>query len=78
MDNNELTLGQWIGTLILTCIPCVGIIMLFVWAFGNGQYVARKRWAQAQLIICVIFIVLYIILVLILGASVAGLAGVLS
>ena len=76
--DNEMTLGQWVLTLILTCIPCVNIIMLFVWAFGNGEYVARKRWAQAQLIIFAVILVLYLLMILVFGASIVGLAGAMS
>ncbi|MBR1866614.1 MAG: hypothetical protein IJ801_08920 [Lachnospiraceae bacterium] len=70
--DNEMTLGQWVVTLLLTCIPCVNIIMLFIWAFGNGEYIAKKRWAQAQLIIAGVALVLYFIFILIFGASLAG------
>lgn len=72
MEDNEMTLGQWLVTLLLTVIPCVGIIMLFVWAFGSGEYIAKKRWAQAQLIFAAIVMVLYFLLALVFGASIAS------
>ncbi len=73
--NEEMSLGQWIGTLVLTFIPCVNIIMLLIWAFGNGSYVARKRWAQAQLIVMVIVFAITFILSAVLGASLTALLG---
>ena len=76
--DNEMTLGQWLLTLLLTMIPCVNIVMLFVWAFGNGEYVTRKRWAQAQLIFTAIIIVLYIILMVIFGASMTAMLNSMS
>ena len=64
----EMTVGGWIGTLIITCIPIVNIIMLIVWAAGSSGPKSRKNWAIAQLIITAIVIVLSIIF----GAALAG------
>ena len=30
-----MTIGDWIITFIITYIPLVGFIMLFVWEFGD-------------------------------------------
>jgi hypothetical protein len=56
-----MTIGDWIITLIITYIPLVGFIMLFVWAFGGGTHPSKKTWAQAVLILMVIGIILAII-----------------
>ena len=56
-----MTIGDWIITLIITYIPLVGFIMLFVWAFGGGTHPSKKTWAQAVLILMVVGIVLAII-----------------
>lgn len=56
-----MTIGEWIITLIITYIPLVGFIMLFVWAFGGGTHPSKKTWAQAVLILMVIGIILAII-----------------
>ena len=71
MDNTDLqtqgssyqpmTIGEWIITFIITYIPLVGLIMLFVWAFGGGTHPSKKTWAQASLIMMVIGIILAII-----------------
>ncbi len=61
-QERPLTMGEWLVTLlILTFVPCVNIIMMFVWGFGNGN-VNRKRFCQAYLIIWAIMVVLMIIL----------------
>ncbi len=72
-DDREipLSLGQWVLTLILLCIPCVNIIMLFVWAFGDGNQ-SRKNFARANLIITLISVVLGVILGLVFGTAMAG------
>ena len=58
---NHVTLGEWIVTIIITAIPLVGLIMLFVWAFGDGTNPSKKTWAQAYLIMMLVGIVLAII-----------------
>lgn len=71
-----MTIGEWIITFIITYIPLVGIIMLFVWAFGGGAHPSKKTWAQAALIIFAVMIVLSIlffgIIVSLLGAAFSG------
>ncbi len=56
-----IPIGDWLITFIITSIPLVGFIMLFVWAFGDGTHPSKKTWAQAYLIMMVIVIVLMII-----------------
>lgn len=64
MDNREVSIGDWILTMILTSIPVVNIIMLCIWAFGGENTPASKRnWAKATLIVAAIAIVLSLILV---------------
>ncbi len=57
----EVTVGEWIITILITAIPLVGLIMLFVWAFGDGAPPSKKNWAIATLIWYAIMIVLAII-----------------
>jgi len=52
------TVGQWVLTLFLTAIPVVGLIMLFVWAFGSNTSISKSNWAKAALIWMLIGIVL--------------------
>ena len=56
-----MTIGEWIITFIISYIPLVGFIMLFVWAFSYGTHPSKKTWAQATLIMFVIMIILFII-----------------
>ncbi len=57
----EVSVGEWIVTILITAIPLVGLIMLFVWAFGDGAQPSKKNWAIATLIWYAIMIVLMII-----------------
>ncbi len=64
----SMSLGSWVITLILTAIPIVGIIMLFVWGFSRDADPNRKVWAQAQLIITAIGIVLCVLYMIAFGS----------
>ncbi len=66
--NNEMTVGKWLLTLLIISIPCVNIIMLLVWAFGSGDYPARKTFSQAYLIYFVVVFVLSFVFGLVMGA----------
>ena len=64
----EMSLGQWVGTIILSMIPCVGLILLIIWAVSS-QNETKKRWAQAMLIVQVILIVITILFYVLFGAA---------
>jgi membrane protein YdbS with pleckstrin-like domain len=57
----EVSVGEWIVTILITALPLIGLIMLFVWAFGDGAQPSKKNWAIATLIWYAIMIVLFII-----------------
>ena len=66
-----MTMGEWLITLIVLAIPCVNVIMYFVWAFGNGNE-NRKNFCRAGLIVMAVGIVLTLILYAVVGASLAA------
>lgn len=59
-QNNEepTSVGEWVLTLIVTALPLIGLIMLFVWAFGSNTGTSKANWAKAALIMYAISIVL--------------------
>ena len=61
MTDRQMSLTDWLITLIVTAIPFIGFIMLFVWAFGGGSPTAKMNWAKAALILYAIGLVLAII-----------------
>ncbi|MFW5647205.1 MAG: hypothetical protein ACOCM8_07120 [Acetivibrio ethanolgignens] len=50
-EEAPMTMAEWLITLIVGLIPFIGIIMLFVWAFGSTGNVNRRNYCRAQLII---------------------------
>lgn len=63
-----VSIGKWVGTLLLSMIPCVNIILLIVWACSDNHK-SRKNWAIATFIVMAIMIVLSYLLVTIFGAA---------
>ena len=70
-----MTIGDWIVTFIISYIPLVGFIMLFVWAFGDGAHPSKKTWAQAALIMVVVAIVLSIVFFGIIASIIGNIFG---
>lgn len=67
-NQSVVTIGDWIITMILMCIPLVNLIMLFVWAFSSSTPVSKANWAKASLI----FMAIGLILMIIFWGSLAG------
>lgn len=72
MDESPMTMGDWVLTLLALMIPCAGIVLYFVWAFGSRGNINRRNFCRAQLAILGVVVVLYLVLILILGVSFAG------
>lgn len=56
--SNAVTTTQWIGTFLLTAIPIVGLVCLFIWAFSNSTSPSKVNFARATLILFLIFVVI--------------------
>lgn len=61
--------SDWFLTILISAIPLVGLIMLFVWSFGSGYNPNKANWAKATLIWVLIVIIIYILLFALLGFS---------
>jgi hypothetical protein len=80
MADNEsgqkpLTTGEWFVTMLILALPLVGLVMHFVWAFGDGN-VNRKNFCRAALLWLAIGLslaILSLIAFLVLGGTLAAL-----
>jgi DNA mismatch repair ATPase MutL len=70
-----LTLGNWIVIMILVAIPCVNIVMLFIWAFGKDVNTSKKNYSRAMLIFMLIGVILGLIFGSVIGSMVSSLGG---
>ncbi len=68
----HMTMGDWLITFLILCIPCVNIVMVFIWAFGSDVNPSKKTFFQAYLIIVAVVFAFYILMFAV-GAA-AGLA----
>lgn len=49
-EPDAVSVGEWMIAYLLQIIPIVGIVMLFIWAFGEGTKPSKANWAKATLI----------------------------
>lgn len=65
--------GEWTGLLALASfVPCIGLILVLVWAFGGTEKKSKSNFCKAYLIIVLIKIALYALLFIIWGAAIAS------
>jgi succinate dehydrogenase/fumarate reductase cytochrome b subunit len=66
-SNKPMSVGDWVITILLTALPIIGIILLFVWAFGDNQKIDRANYSKASLIWIAIWLVLGFIFLVFFG-----------
>ena len=71
-NQKPMSVKDWLITLLLMAIPVVGIVLLFVYAFGNNENVNKQNWAKAQLIMIGIVLTLVIFCLLLFGSIFAA------
>lgn len=59
MDENTkvMTMKDWLICMLVMCVPLVNIVMMFVWAFDNGNE-NRKNFFKAMIVFAIIGFVL--------------------
>jgi heme/copper-type cytochrome/quinol oxidase subunit 2 len=68
-DNNYVSMGGWMLMMLVTAIPVIGWIMIFVWAF-TGENQTRKNYYRA--ILCWILIMLLPLVCVVIYGAVHG------
>lgn len=67
-----VSFGDWMLSILLMTIPCVNIIMMFVWAFGSGTKKSKSNYFKAVLVWTLIWTVLTVIMMVGLGGIIAA------
>ena len=75
--NNKVTIGGWMGTLIISAIPVVNLVMWFVWAF-KARKPSRRTFSVACLILTAIFVLLAAVSIALWGKEIVEWARQLS
>ena len=45
-----ITMGEWLVALLLMLVPCVNIVLMFVWAFSDKEKKSKSNFFKALLI----------------------------
>lgn len=70
-----VTFADWMISMLIMWIPCVNIVMIFVWAFGSNTKKSKSNYFKAALVWAVIGIVLSVVMMVAFGAIFASLLG---
>ena len=68
-SQKELSIKDWVFTLLISAIPIVGFVMLFVWAYNDNPHPVRSKWAKATLIVFLIGLGLWFLIMLLVISS---------
>jgi uncharacterized membrane protein len=63
---------DWLGLVLLTLIPCVGIILLGIWSFKSENEVKRSYCRAVLAVDCVLILLLIICSILVPVTPLAG------
>ena len=67
-----ISMGEWLVTMLLMLIPCVNIVLMFVWAFSSKEKKSKSNYFKATLIFAAIILVIYIIFIAIFGVAISS------
>lgn len=67
-----VTLGEWVVAFLLLLIPCVGIVMVFVWAFSSTEKKSKSNFFKALLIMIGVLIALFIVFLMSISIIIAA------
>ncbi|TCL58049.1 succinate dehydrogenase subunit C [Kineothrix alysoides] len=70
-----MSVGEWLVSLLLAMfVPCVGIVLVFVWAFSKTEKKSKSNFFKAYLIIAGVVLAVYILImvVVMIALSVQG------
>ena len=65
----NMSVGSWVGTIIISCLGLIGLIFLFIWAFDGSTIQPKKNFARGMLIVYAIMFALAIFINIVFVAS---------
>ncbi len=68
-----MSVGSYVGTILLSMIPIVGFILLLIWSFGNDANLNKRNFARAWLIVQIIITVISAVLSTAISAMIIAL-----
>ena len=73
-SESAVKVSEWLVTLLLLSIPCVGFILMIVWGFGDtAEKESKVNFCRASLIwtgiLCALVLVIYLVVALVMAAG---------
>jgi len=68
-DYKKVSIGGWIGTILLSSIPVVNLILWIIWAFA-AKRPSRRTFSIALLILTAVFLALIALAISLFGAEI--------
>ena len=59
-------------SMLVMLIPCVNIVMMFVWAFSSTEKKSKSNFFKAYLIFFAIMMVFSIVMMIVMSAAMVG------
>ena len=70
-----ISVSEWLITMLVLAIPCVNLIMLFVWGFGGAEKRSKSNYCKAYLIwMAICFVIGILFYIVVIAGIVAGLS----
>lgn len=67
-----ISMSEWLITMLIMMVPCVNIVMMFVWAFSKTERKSKANYFKAQLIFMGAILLIYLVIFIIFGAAIAA------
>lgn len=64
--------SEWVITWLILMIPCVNLVMMFVWAFSKTEKKSKSNFFKAYLIMMGIILALYFVIVMLIVIAGVG------
>ncbi|MFI3170981.1 MAG: hypothetical protein R3Y58_01225 [Eubacteriales bacterium] len=71
-NDTPMSVMEWLLTILVLVIPCVGFCVYIYWAFSKSVNTNRRNYCRASLILTLIGIILYIILLVVIGVAISN------
>lgn len=69
-----VSVGEWLVSMLVMMVPCLNIILMFVWAFSQTEKKSKSNFFKAQLIIIGIVVALYLVILILVAIGAVMLA----
>lgn len=73
-----VSFGEWMLTFFIMMVPCLNIIMMFIWAFGKDTKKSKSNYFKAALVWTLISLVISMVIAVIVAMLSVSAASVIN